>query len=58
MGRGKVHTGFWWRDQREDHLKDPGTDGRIILKWIFKEWDEEAWARLTWLKIRTGGGLL
>ena len=34
-----MHTGFWWRDLREgDHLKDPGIDGRIILKWIFKKW--------------------
>jgi hypothetical protein len=35
-----VHTGFWWGTQREGgHLKDPGVDGRIILKWIFKKWD-------------------
>jgi hypothetical protein len=39
-GRGKVHTGFWWGDVREgDHLEDPGLDGRMILKWMFRKWD-------------------
>jgi hypothetical protein len=39
-GRREMHTVFWWVDLREgDHLGDPGVDGRIILKWIFKKWD-------------------
>ena len=36
-----MHTGFVWGNLRErDHLEDPGIDGRIILKWIFKKWDK------------------
>jgi hypothetical protein len=29
---------------------------KIILKWVFKTWDE-AWIGLIWLKIGTGGEL-
>jgi hypothetical protein len=39
-------------------LEDPGVRGRIILKRIFKNWDEGAWTGLIWMKIGTGSGLL
>jgi hypothetical protein len=39
-GKGKVYTGFWWENLRErDHLEDPDTDLRIIIRLIFREWD-------------------
>jgi hypothetical protein len=57
--RGEVHTGFWWGNVRErDHLKDPGIDGRITLKWIFEKWDGESWTGLILFRVGAGGGLL
>ena len=35
-----MYTGFWRGNLREiNHLEDPGVDGRIILRWIFRKWD-------------------
>jgi hypothetical protein len=35
-----VYTEFWWENLMErDHLGDPGLDGRIILRYIFRKWD-------------------
>jgi hypothetical protein len=33
-----------------DHLGDPGVDGRIILKWIFKKWD----GGMGWIRLAQG----
>ena len=39
---GDVHTGIWWENTRErHHLENPGVDGRLILKYIFKKWDTD-----------------
>jgi hypothetical protein len=56
---GEMHIGFWWGDLRKtDKQEDVSVNGRIILRWVFKKWDGEAWTGLIWLRIGTGGGLL
>jgi hypothetical protein len=40
MGKGEVQTGFSWGNLKENHFEDPGVDGRIIIRWIFKNWCE------------------
>jgi hypothetical protein len=56
--RGSVYRVCWGKLIDRDHSEDPGVDGSIILKWIFKNWHGEAWSGLVWLRIGTGGGHL
>jgi hypothetical protein len=57
--RVEVYTGCWWGNLREkNHLNDPGINGRIILRWIFRKWDMGAWTGSSWLRKGTGGGHL
>jgi hypothetical protein len=44
--------------RERDHLGDPGVDGRIILRWIFRIYDLGVWTGWSWLRIETGGGYL
>jgi hypothetical protein len=39
-------------------LENPGADGMIILRRIFRKWNIRPWTGLMWLKIGAGGGLL
>jgi hypothetical protein len=34
---------------------DPGVDGRIILRWIFRKWEGVVGTGWSWLRIGTGG---
>jgi hypothetical protein len=59
MGRGEDNTRFWWGSLRDkDYLGDPGVNGRIILKWIFRKWDVGVGTARSWLRIGTDGGHL
>jgi len=44
--------------RERDRLGDPGVDGRIILRWIFRKGYVGVWTGLSWLKIGRGGGHL
>jgi len=49
-----VYTGFWWGNLRErNRLRDPGIDGRIILRWIFRKW---AVGGMGWIELAQGRG--
>jgi hypothetical protein len=42
--------------RERDHWGNPGVDGRIILRRIFRKWGVGVLTGLSWLRIRTGGG--
>jgi hypothetical protein len=46
------------KPEGKKHLEDPGIDGKILLRWIFRKWDIGTWTGLIWLSIGTGGGHL
>ena len=58
MGEGRgVHRVLVGNPRERGQWGDPDTDGRTILRWIFRKWEamETGWS---WLRIGTGGGHL
>ena len=46
------------KSEEGDRWGDPGVDGRVILRWIFRKRDMWVWTGSCWLRIGTGGGHL
>ena len=47
--RRGVHRDLVGKPEGKNHLGDPGVDGRIILRWLFRKWDVVGmdWIELT-----------
>jgi len=57
MGIGEAHAGFCLENLRvRNHLGEPGVDGRVLLKCIFRNCDVSEWTGSRWLRIGTGVG--
>jgi len=49
MVGGETYTGFWWGNLKErDYLGDPGADGRVTCRGIFRKWDVGG---MNWIKL-------
>jgi hypothetical protein len=51
-GRG-VYRVLVGNPEGRSHWGDPGVDGRIILRRIFRKWDVGVWTGMSWLRIET-----
>jgi hypothetical protein len=59
MGEGRgVYSVLVGKPEGKRHWGDPGVDGSVILRWIFRKWDVGVWTGLSWLRIETGGAHL
>ena len=56
-GRG-VHRVLVGIPEGKRHWGDPDVDGRIILRWIFREWEGIVGTGCSWFRIGRVGELL
>ena len=54
--RRGVYRSLEGKPEGKNHLGEPGADGKIILRRIFRKWDVGVCTGSSWLKIGTGGG--
>jgi hypothetical protein len=57
-GRKLVYRVLVGNLRERDHWRDPGVDGRIILKWMLSKWDVGVWTGLSWFRTGTRDGHL
>ena len=58
MGRGTdIYRVLVGKPEGKRPLGRPGRRwDKMILRWIFREWDVGIWTGSNWLRIGTGGG--
>jgi hypothetical protein len=57
-GRRAAYKALMGRPHGKMPFGRPRHKGRIILKWVFKKFNEEPWTGLICLRKGTGGGIL
>jgi hypothetical protein len=46
------------KPEGKNYLEDPGVDGMMILRSVFRKWHMRAWIGWMWLRIGNDGGHL
>ena len=54
--RRGVYRHLLEKPEERNHLGDPGVDGRIIFRWIFRKCYVGAWTGSIWLSVGRGDG--
>jgi hypothetical protein len=54
MRRGGVYRVLVGKPEGKRPLGRPGIYGRIILRWILRNWDVGVWTGFGWLRIEAG----